>query len=147
MKRVKHSGRGPAKPLDVVSPATGSEIRRALGITKATQRNVMRAFRAAGVKVEPQSPRHAPKSSKRSAGIKVRHARCKRVLVILNSRIETVDLLREVIHSPPPHPDYDEEPVELAVVRFVGLDVYVPCGCVVFLHDEKRIKSKAQAAT
>jgi hypothetical protein len=37
--------------VHVISPATASEIRRALGIKPSDTRNVMRAFAAAGVKV------------------------------------------------------------------------------------------------
>jgi hypothetical protein len=37
--------------VHVVSPATVSEIERALGITKTQKANVLRAFAAAGVKL------------------------------------------------------------------------------------------------
>jgi hypothetical protein len=37
--------------VHVVSPATVSEIERALGITKSQKANVLRAFAAAGVKL------------------------------------------------------------------------------------------------
>ena len=63
--------------------------------------------------------------------IKTRHPRCKQVLVILNHRLETLDLVREQVH--PPVGDFAEEPLELAVVRWHGLEVLVPLECVVFL--------------
>jgi hypothetical protein len=37
--------------VHVISPATASEIRRAVGIRPSHTRNVMRAFAAAGIKV------------------------------------------------------------------------------------------------
>jgi hypothetical protein len=37
--------------VDVISPATASEIRRTLGIGKTQIRNVLRAFEAAGVTI------------------------------------------------------------------------------------------------
>jgi hypothetical protein len=63
-----------------------------LHITKTEKRNVLRAFRAAGVEVQPQSRQHNAKRRRRSAGVKVRSARGKRGLVIFNCRLETVDL-------------------------------------------------------
>lgn len=62
---------------------------------------------------------------------KVRRARCKQVLAILCNRLETVDLIREEIH--PPTGDFAEHPLEVAVVRWYGLEVVVPLDCVVFL--------------
>jgi predicted transcriptional regulator len=53
MKRARRPPQSVAKPVHVVSSATASEIRRTLGITKANIRNVVQAFRAAGVIVEP----------------------------------------------------------------------------------------------
>lgn len=53
MKRARRQRQSAAKPVHVVSPATASEIRRTLGITKANIRNVVQAFRAAGVNVHP----------------------------------------------------------------------------------------------
>jgi hypothetical protein len=143
MKPAKRPNRSAAKPVHVVSPATASEIRRTLGITKTEQRNVMRAFRAAGVEVQPHPRRRAPKRHRRSAGIKVHPARYKRVLVIFKSRLQTVDHIREEICIPRPYPDYDEEPVEVAVVRFGGQVVHLPRAWGVFLYDEKLAKSKA----
>ena len=63
--------------------------------------------------------------------VKRRPARCKQVLVILNSRIETVELIREEVY--PPVGDFAEDPLELAVVRWHGLEVSVPLECVMFL--------------
>lgn len=83
-----------------------------------------------------------PWRSATNRSIKVRHTRCKRVLVIFNNQVEIVDLLREETHFPPPHQDFDYEPVELAVVRFIGVEVYVPRGSVVFLLEEQQSKSK-----
>jgi len=60
-------------------------------------------------------------------------ARCKQVLCVLCNRLETVDLLREEVH-PVLGTDYDDEPVEVAVVEYLGLEVAVPLGCVVFLQ-------------
>ena len=65
---------------------------------------------------------------------RTRRARCKRVLVIVTNQLETLDLVREVI--PPPLSDFGQGPLDLAVVRFEGLEVYVPCSCVVFLRNE-----------
>jgi len=47
-KRTNRAGNG---YINVVSPATASEIRRTLGITATQTRNVLRAFRAAGVEI------------------------------------------------------------------------------------------------
>ncbi len=44
--RVKSGSNG---RVDVISPATASEIQRTLGIGKTQLRNVLRAFEAAGV--------------------------------------------------------------------------------------------------
>lgn len=62
---------------------------------------------------------------------KVRRARCKQVLAILCNRLETVELIREEVH--PPIGDFAENPIEVAVVRWYGLEVVVPLDCVVFL--------------
>jgi hypothetical protein len=63
----------------------------------------------------------------------VRRARCKRVQVVLNNQLETVDFIREEIH--PPVGDFDAGPLELAVVRVrdFAFEVYVPLETVVFL--------------
>ena len=79
--------------------------------------------------------------------IKVRHARCKRVLVILNNRVEIVDLLREETHFASPHTELDYEPVDLAVVLFAGVQVYVSCACVVFLHDKNEPRRQRNPAS
>lgn len=60
-----------------------------------------------------------------------RPARCKQVLVIINHRIEMVELIREEVH--PPMGDFADEPLEFAVVRWHGLEVYVPLESVIFL--------------
>ncbi len=60
-----------------------------------------------------------------------RRARCKQVLMILNNRIEVVELIREEVH--PPVGDLAEGPLEVAVVRWHGFEVFVPLGCVMFL--------------
>jgi hypothetical protein len=62
---------------------------------------------------------------------KVRRARCKHVLAILVNRLETVELIREEIH--PPVGDFAESPMEVAVLRWNGLEVSLPLSCVVFL--------------
>ena len=69
----------------------------------------------------------APKPYK----IRRRPARCKHVLVILNGRIETLELIREEVH--PAVGDFAEGPLEFAVVRWHGLEVLVPLECVMFL--------------
>ena len=51
--------------------------------------------------------------------------------MILNNRMETVELIREEIH--PPIGDLAVETVELAVFRWHGLEVRVALECVVFL--------------
>jgi len=66
-----------------------------------------------------------------SIKVKVHRARCKQVVAILCNRLETVDLIREEIH--PPTGDFAENPLEVAVVRWFGLEVIVPLDCVVFL--------------
>lgn len=63
--------------------------------------------------------------------LKVRRARCKQVLAVLLNRLETLELVREEVH--PPIGDFAKDAVELAVVRWNGLEVYVPIDCVVFL--------------
>jgi hypothetical protein len=63
--------------------------------------------------------------------VRKRRARCKQVLVILNNRIETVDLIREEIH--PSIGDLGAESLELAVLRWHGLEVRVALECVMFL--------------
>ena len=69
--------------------------------------------------------------SARSTKIRRRPARCKQVLVILNSRIEAVELIREEVY--PPVGDFAEDALEMAVVRWHGLEVSVPLECVMFL--------------
>lgn len=63
--------------------------------------------------------------------VRTRRARCKQVLVILNNRIEIVDLIREEIH--PAVGELAAEPLELAVFRWHGLEVRVALECVMFL--------------
>ena len=75
----------------------------------------------------------------RSNKAKVRRARSKQVLAILLNRLETLELLREEIHHPAIG-DFAEDPLELAVVRWNGLEVYVPLDCVVFLGDQPYAK-------
>ena len=41
----------PGRTRHLISPATASEIRKTLGITQAEMRNVLRAFRAAGIRL------------------------------------------------------------------------------------------------
>lgn len=69
---------------------------------------------------------------------KVRRARSKQVLAILLNRLETLELIREEIH--PAIGDFAEDPLELAVVQWNGLEVYVPLDCVVFLGDQPHAK-------
>lgn len=69
--------------------------------------------------------------SAKSSKVRTRRARCKQVLVVLNSRIETVKLIREEIH--PRVGDFEYEPLEIAVLLWHGLEVFVPIECVVFL--------------
>lgn len=67
MKPARRPRQSAAKPLHVISPATTSEIQHTLGLTKASLRNVMRAFRAAGIKVWPtkKTPTRGLSSTKR----------------------------------------------------------------------------------
>ena len=46
--RVKSGANG---PMDVISPATASEIRRTLGIGKTQLQNALRALDAAGITI------------------------------------------------------------------------------------------------
>lgn len=69
--------------------------------------------------------------------IKVRRARSKQVLVILLNKLETTELIREEIH--PAIGDFAKQ-LELAVVRWNGLEVYVPIESVVFLGDQPYAK-------
>lgn len=62
---------------------------------------------------------------------RIRRPRCKKVLAILDNRLETVPLLREEEHDP--IGDFPEEPVQIAVVRFRDMDVHVSLDTVVFL--------------
>ena len=62
-----------------------------------------------------------------------RRARCKHVLAAIDHRIETLELIREEIF--PPVGDFAYEPEEFAVVRWLGLEVYVPLESVVFLGE------------
>lgn len=71
-----------------------------------------------------------------SIKVKVRRARCKQVLAILVNRLETVELIRQEVH--PPVGDFAEGPLELAVVRWNGLEVYLALKCVVFLGKQPR---------
>jgi hypothetical protein len=58
-------------------------------------------------------------------------AMCRRVLAILNNRLETVDLLREEEYDPVG--DFLKGPIQFAVIRFRDLDVHVSLDTVVFL--------------
>ena len=69
--------------------------------------------------------------STKSSKVRSRPARCAQVLVILNGRIETVEFIREDVY--PPVGDFAEDALQLAVVRWHGLEVSVPLECVVFL--------------
>jgi hypothetical protein len=62
---------------------------------------------------------------------RIRRARCRKVLAILNNRLETVDLLREEEYDPVG--DFPEGPIQFAVVRCRDLDVHVSLDTVVFL--------------
>jgi len=68
-----------------------------------------------------------PSNRRKSYKVRSRPARCKQVLVILNGRIETLELIREEVH--PAVGDFAEGPLELAVVRWLGLEVFVPLEC------------------
>jgi hypothetical protein len=59
--------------------------------------------------------------------------RCKHVLVILQNRLEIVDLLREETFPPLPSDFPDDGSLEYAVVNYHNLVVHVPLDCVVFL--------------
>ncbi len=48
-KVASHSHSGKNGYLNVVTPATASEIRRTLGITAAQMKNALRALKAAGI--------------------------------------------------------------------------------------------------
>ena len=61
----------------------------------------------------------------------VRKARCKQVLVILDNKLETVQLLRE--ETFPPVGDLEDEQLTYAVVKYRKLLVHVPINCVVFM--------------
>ena len=76
--------------------------------------------------------------NKPESKIKVRPARCKQVLAILLNRVETLELIREEAH--PPIGDFAEAPLQMAVVRWNGLEVYVPLECVVFLGHQPYAK-------
>ena len=68
--------------------------------------------------------------------LKVRRPRCKQVMAILLNRLETLDLIREEVH--PPVGDFATDALEVAVVRWNGLTVYVPLECVVYLGKQPR---------
>ena len=59
--------------------------------------------------------------------------RCRQVFVILDNRLETVELIGEETHQPPSNDFPDDGPVEFAVVRYKNVLVHVPLDCVVFL--------------
>jgi hypothetical protein len=60
--------------------------------------------------------------------------RCKHVLVILENRLEVVELLAEETHAPPPGDFPDDGPHEFAVVRYQDVVVHVPIDSVLFLE-------------
>ena len=62
---------------------------------------------------------------------RIRRARCRKVLAILNNRLETIDLLREEEYDSVG--DFPEGPIQFAVVRFRDLAVHVSLDTVVFL--------------
>jgi hypothetical protein len=64
---------------------------------------------------------------------RTRRARCNQVLVILNNRLETVKLIREEVH--PLVGDLAAGPLELAVMKWHGLEMFVSLDCVVFLSN------------
>jgi hypothetical protein len=69
---------------------------------------------------------------------RIRRARCKHVMAVLNNQLQTVELLREEVH--PPVADFPEDPMEIAVVRWRGWEVCVPLQSVVFLQTRKEIE-------
>jgi hypothetical protein len=69
---------------------------------------------------------------------RIRRARCKLVLAVLNNRLETLELLREEVY--PPVGDFPKHPMEIAVVRWNGRNVYIPLDSVVFLRTRKEIQ-------
>ena len=75
---------------------------------------------------------------KKGYKVKTLKPRCKRVLVILNNKLETVKLVREEIY--PPAGDFDTNEHHMAVVDYnIGnihsVEVYVSIDMVVFLKD------------
>jgi hypothetical protein len=70
--------------------------------------------------------------------VKVRRPRCSHVQAILLNRVETLELIREEAH--PPVGDFAEGSLQMAVVRWNGLEVYVPLECVVFLGQQPYAK-------
>lgn len=73
-------------------------------------------------------------NSPRDESVQKRKPRCKQVLVVLNNKLETLELVREEVY--PPQSDLDDGNLELAVVRYHnGWEVYVALECVVFLHN------------
>ena len=65
--------------------------------------------------------------------VKKKQPRCKQVLVVLDNRLEVVELLREEMYPPPPSDFPDDGLSEFAVVRYQNLVVHMPIECVVFL--------------
>lgn len=53
--------------------------------------------------------------------------------MIVDNRLEMVELLAEETYPPPPTDFPDDGPIEFAVVRYRNVLVYVPLQCVVFL--------------
>jgi len=72
---------------------------------------------------------------------KTKKARCKKVLAIVNNKLSTFDLLREVAY--PPVGDFADDPLEMAVIRYEvssngrheETEVQIPIVCVVFVKD------------
>ena len=82
-------------------------------------------------------------NSPRDESVQKRKPRCKQVLVVLNNKLETLDLVREEVY--PPQSDFDDENLELAVVRYHnGWEVYVALECVVFLHNLLKTRPRPQ---
>ena len=60
-------------------------------------------------------------------------ARCKRVIAVLNNKLETLDLIREQTY--PSHGDFAEGPITMAIVKKDSIEILIPIDCVIFLKD------------
>lgn len=63
--------------------------------------------------------------------VKTRKPRCKKVLVILDNKVQTLDLIKEKVY--PVMGDFDVSPAEFAIVRHENGPVHVALTSVVFL--------------